>query len=189
MPGAIIRGELQAIRIGRYCVIGEGTVIRPAYRQACVSSCPLPVLDRGPCFQYCCTGEQAMSIFEFELLLTGCRRHHDRPSKEWLKQYRFKFHNGDGNMPTGGVGCVFCSRKRGVFFLAACFRRCQCYSRAGFCVRKHSRAGFSCLDDVECGVLCGMLYTAPCCPSSGFVALRCWLSHFIRSLLPFVVCR
>ncbi|CAM9259810.1 unnamed protein product [Pylaiella littoralis] len=37
MPGAIIRGELQAIRIGRYCVIGEGTVIRPAYRQAGVS--------------------------------------------------------------------------------------------------------------------------------------------------------
>ena len=34
MPGAIIRGELQAIRIGRYCFIGEGTVIRPAYRQA-----------------------------------------------------------------------------------------------------------------------------------------------------------
>ncbi len=33
MPGVIIRGELQAIRIGRYCVIGEGTVIRPAYRQ------------------------------------------------------------------------------------------------------------------------------------------------------------
>ncbi|CAM9487921.1 unnamed protein product [Laminaria digitata] len=32
MPGAIIRGELQTIRIGRYCVIGEGTVIRPAYR-------------------------------------------------------------------------------------------------------------------------------------------------------------
>eukprot|EP00904_Undaria_pinnatifida_P003068 jgi/Undpi1/12762/HiC_scaffold_6.g02430.m1 len=32
MPGAIIRGELQAIRIGRYCVIGEGTVMRPAYR-------------------------------------------------------------------------------------------------------------------------------------------------------------
>lgn len=43
MPGAIIRGELQAIRIGRYCVIGEGTVIRPAYRQAGVSSSPLPV--------------------------------------------------------------------------------------------------------------------------------------------------
>ena len=33
MPGAIIRGELQAIRIGRYCFIGEDTVIRPAYRQ------------------------------------------------------------------------------------------------------------------------------------------------------------
>lgn len=32
MRDAIIRGELQAIRIGRYCVIGEGTVIRPAYR-------------------------------------------------------------------------------------------------------------------------------------------------------------
>lgn len=34
MPGVIIRGELQEIRIGRYCVVGEGTVIRPAYRQA-----------------------------------------------------------------------------------------------------------------------------------------------------------
>eukprot|EP00752_Nemacystus_decipiens_P003797 g3493.t1 len=32
LPGAIIRGELQAIRIGRYCFIGEDTVIRPAYR-------------------------------------------------------------------------------------------------------------------------------------------------------------
>ncbi|CAM9149468.1 unnamed protein product [Choristocarpus tenellus] len=32
MPGAIIRGELQAIRVGRLCVIGEGTVLRPAYR-------------------------------------------------------------------------------------------------------------------------------------------------------------
>ncbi|CAM9153909.1 unnamed protein product [Ascophyllum nodosum] len=32
MPGAIVRGELQSIRIGRYCVIGEGTVVRPAYR-------------------------------------------------------------------------------------------------------------------------------------------------------------
>eukprot|EP00903_Cladosiphon_okamuranus_P017510 g16128.t1 len=32
MPGAIIRGELQAIKIGRYCFIGEDTVIRPAYR-------------------------------------------------------------------------------------------------------------------------------------------------------------
>lgn len=32
MPGAIIRGEIQAIRIGRYCFIGKDTVIRPAYR-------------------------------------------------------------------------------------------------------------------------------------------------------------
>ncbi|CAM9245587.1 unnamed protein product [Ectocarpus sp. 13 AM-2016] len=32
MPGVIIRGELQEIRIGRYSVVGEGTVIRPAYR-------------------------------------------------------------------------------------------------------------------------------------------------------------
>ncbi|CAM9447408.1 unnamed protein product [Phaeothamnion confervicola] len=32
MPNAILRGELAAIRIGRYCLIGEGTVIRPACR-------------------------------------------------------------------------------------------------------------------------------------------------------------
>ncbi|CAM9292579.1 unnamed protein product [Discosporangium mesarthrocarpum] len=34
MPRVIIRGELQSVRIGKHCVIDEGTVIRPAYRQA-----------------------------------------------------------------------------------------------------------------------------------------------------------
>ncbi|CAM9918930.1 unnamed protein product [Chrysoparadoxa australica] len=30
-PGAIIRGELAAVRIGRYCMIAENAVIRPPY--------------------------------------------------------------------------------------------------------------------------------------------------------------
>lgn len=31
--GAIIRGDLAAVRTGRYCVISKGSVVRPPYKQ------------------------------------------------------------------------------------------------------------------------------------------------------------
>ncbi|KNC52070.1 dynactin subunit 5 [Thecamonas trahens ATCC 50062] len=32
LPGSIIRGDLAAVRIGRYCVISDRVVLRPAYK-------------------------------------------------------------------------------------------------------------------------------------------------------------
>ena len=33
MPGAVIRGDLANVRVGRCCVLGEGAVLRPPYKR------------------------------------------------------------------------------------------------------------------------------------------------------------
>lgn len=78
-------------------------------------------VDRGgvPCFPVPLCRRTKMGIFEFELLLTGCRRHDDRPSREWLTQhYRFKFHDDDDSCCRA---CFLFSTKLGVFFSRRAF--------------------------------------------------------------------
>ena len=37
--GVIVRGDFANVRVGRHCVIGENTVIRPAYKRQCSRPC------------------------------------------------------------------------------------------------------------------------------------------------------